>query len=97
MDSTETNNSIDQRIERLNQRFSETYYRMEIDGRSFFIPKTERVFAFAVGYIWTDCLVLEYAETEDDLRVNRLEDGDSFSMDMTEDAMYEAMIAEIES
>ena len=85
------------RIEYLNRRFSETYYRMEIDGRSFFILENERVFAFAVDYIWDDALVLEYAEIEDDLIVNRLEDGDSFSMYMSKDAMYEAMIAEIES
>lgn len=94
MTSTETRKN---RVEALKRRFSEKYYKMKIDGRYFFIPKTERVFAFAVGYIWDDCLVLEYAETEDDLRANRLEDGDSFSMDMTEETMYEAMIAEIES
>ena len=94
MTSTETRRS---RVEALNRRFSEKYYKMEIDGRPFFIPGTEGAFAFAVDFIGNDALVLEYAETEDDLIVNRLEDGDSFSMDMTEDAMYEAMIAEIES
>lgn len=94
MTSTETRKS---RVEILNRRFSEKYYKMEIDGRPFFIPETESAFAFALDFLGDNALVLEYAETEDDLRANRLEDGDSFSMDMTEEAMYEAMIAEIES
>ena len=94
MTSTETRRN---RVEALNRRFSERYYKMDIDGRPFFIPENGSAFAFAIDFIGDDALVLEYAETEDDLRVNRLEDGDSFSMDMTEDAMYEAMLAEIES
>ena len=94
MTSTETRRS---RVEALNRRFSEKYYKMDIDGRPFFIPENGSAFAFAIDFIGDDALVLEYAETEDDLVVNRLEDGDSFSMDMTEEAMYEAMIAEIES
>lgn len=95
MTSTETRKN---RVESLNRRFSEKYYEMNIDGRSFFVPETGGAFAFAVDSLADDdCLVLEYAETEDDLIANRLEDGDSFPMDMTEEAMYEAMIAEIES
>ena len=94
MTSTETRRN---RVDALNRRFSERYYKMDIDGCPFFIPENGSAFAFAIDFIGDDALVLEYAETEDDLRVNRLEDGDSFSMDMTEEAMYEAMIAEIES
>ena len=84
-----------QRIKNLNSRFSEKYRVKQLFGRSFFMPGIGSAFAFAVDYIGTDCLVLEYAETEYDLSVNRLEDGDSFPMSMTEDEMFSAMLQEI--
>lgn len=97
---TEPNSLTDQRsqrIEYLNQRFSGIYRKKIVGGRSFFFPKTGNVFAFAVDYIGKDCLVLEYAETGEDLNVMRLEDGDSFPMTMPENKMFEAMVHEIES
>ena len=85
-----------QRIDALNARFARKYQSAKLAGRPFFIMDNGHVFA-PDSIPDFDCLVLEHADSLEDASKNLLEDGDCFPMDMTEDAMYEAMIAEIES
>ena len=96
MKEMETKNPTANRIKSINHRFSEKYFTAEIEGRSFFFPDREDVFAFAVDSVGNEGLVLEYADSEDDLVANRLEDGDRFPLDMTEEEMFTAMLREIE-
>lgn len=43
-------------------------------------------------------IVIEHADSLEEVKLNRFEDGDAFYMDdMTEDEMFEAMVREIES
>lgn len=93
MDESET---VQTKIERLNALFAEKYESFTLNGRRFFILEREGAVAFAVDS-FSDCFVLEYAETMRDVMVNRLEDGDCFSVDMSVEETYQAMIREIES
>lgn len=52
-----------------------------------------RLFEFPGDY----ALAIEYAETEDDAKRNRFEDGDRFYLsELSEDELFHAMINEIE-
>ena len=97
MDWTESKSKIKTRAEALKARFSERFQTVQVGPRSFFLgPDGATLFAF--DYLGPyGALVIEYAEDYDEAISGRLEDGDLFFLDeMDEDAMFQAMLQEIE-
>ena len=88
---------IKARAAALNARFSEQYKTIQVGPRAFFLGP-DGASLFALDYLGPyGALVIEYAESIDDARDNRLEDGDLFYLDeLDEEAMFQAMIQEIE-
>ena len=98
MSSTEMRKKIDERIQNLEQRMEEKYgIAFEVLGKKCFKVQDDEFFMLTrLG--WANAIVIEHAETEDEARKNVFEDGDLFYMDeMDEDAMFEAMVHEIEN
>lgn len=89
-------NAIDHRLAAIRARLSERYEMLDINGESFFRTNSGtffRVYAFP-GEM---ALVIEYADSESDAKLHRLEDGDHFYLaELSEDDMLNQMITEIE-
>ena len=89
-------NAIDHRLAAINARLSERYEMLDINGESFFRTNSGtffRVYAFP-GEL---ALVIEYADSESDAKLHRLEDGDRFYLeDLSLDDMFKQMVSEIE-
>ena len=89
-------NAIDHRLAAIKARLSERYEMLDINGESFFRTNGGtffRVYAFP-GEM---ALVIEYADSERDAKLHRLEDGDRFYMeDLSLDDMFKQMVSEIE-
>ena len=89
-------NAIDHRLAAIKARLSERYEMLDINGESFFRTNGGtffRIYAFP-GEM---ALVIEYADSERDAKLHRLEDGDRFYMeDLSLDDMFKQMVSEIE-
>lgn len=87
-----------QRKEILNDKLSQRYENITIDGRKCFLLKTGLVCRLDSLGGEHDALVIEYADNIEMARKNVFgEDGDLFYMDkLDEGEMFEAMIKEIE-
>ena len=80
----------------IEKRFSERYETRLIENRQCFLRPDGVLFAldFLGAY---GALVVEYAESVEEAKLNRFEDGDLFYLEeMDEDTMFRAMIQEIE-
>lgn len=97
MDLMESKLRIRSRADALNARFSEQFKSIEVGSRTFFLGP-DGVSLFALDYLGPyGALVIEHAESYDDALANRLEDGDLFYLDeLDEEAMFQAMLREIE-
>ena len=80
----------------LEKRFSERYETHLIENRQCFLRPDGML--FALDYLGPyGALVIEYAESIEEAKLNRFEDGDLFYLEeMDEDTMFRAMIQEIE-
>lgn len=98
MDWTESKSKIKARADALNARFSERFNIIQAGGRAFFLAP-DGASLFALDYLGPyGALVIEYAEDYDAALANQLEDGDLFYLDeLDEEAMFQAMLLEIES
>lgn len=97
MDWTESKLKIKARAEALNSRFSERFKTIQVGSRAFFLGP-DGASLFALDYLGPyGALVIEYAPDYDEALAGRLEDGDLFFLDeLDEDAMFQAMLQEIE-
>lgn len=97
MDLTESKSKIKTRADALNNRFAELFQTVQVGTRSFFLAP-DGVSLFALDYLGPyGALVIEHAEDYDEALADRLEDGDLFYLDdMDEEAMFQAMLREIQ-
>lgn len=97
MDWTESKSKIKARANALNARFAEKFQSVQVGPRMFFLS-SDGASLFALDYLGPyGALVIEYAADYDEADANRLEDGDLFYLDeLDEDAMFDAMLREIE-
>jgi hypothetical protein len=97
MDWTESKLKIKARADALNARFSELFKTIQVGPRSFFLGP-DGATLFALDYLGPyGALVIEHAADYNEALANRLEDGDLFYLDdLDEDAMFKAMLQEIE-
>lgn len=96
MTRMEMRSRIEDRIATLNDRLAKEYQKRTVRDRECFIHKNG--FLFALDYLLPyGAIVIEYAENESEAKLNRFEDGDLFYLEeMDEDAMFQAMLREIE-
>lgn len=84
------------RLQGLENRLKSRFEQIEINGRNCFILGNDEIIHLT-GLTSFNAIVIEYAESKDDADKNMFEDGDLFYLDeLDEDAMFEAMIREIE-
>lgn len=97
MNSTELKKKIDERISKLELRMKERYeIAFDVLGKNCF-KASDYEFFILTRMFWANAVVIEHADSEEEARKNRFEDGDLFYMDeLEEDAMFNAMIREIE-
>lgn len=83
------------RIEAAEEMLSERYESVTIGARRCFQLDGGKI--IAVGYMGAyNALVIEYAESADEAKMNRFEDGDLFFLDeMDEETMLSNMLQEI--
>lgn len=96
MTRMEMRSRIEDRIATLNDRLAKEYQKRTVRKREYFIRKDG--FLFSLDYLLPyGAIVIEYAENESEAKLNRFEDGDLFYLEeMDEDAMFQAMLREIE-
>lgn len=85
------------RIDALKSRFSDLYETVQIGERVCY--RLENGGIIALDYMGPyNALVIEYAESVEDAKQNRFEDGDLFFIgELDERSMFNAMIQEITS
>ena len=94
--------SLEKRLDNLSIRFKSRYltpFTLQ-DGHICF--QTEKGHYFLLTALFPKdfdgFIVIEHADSLEEVKLNRFEDGDAFYMDdMTEDEMFDAMVREIES
>ena len=86
---------LEERRKALESRFETMFKKQIINGWTCF-ARPDGSF-FTLDYIIPfEALVIGYAENEQDVNLNRFEDGDLFYMeDMDEETMYQDMLREI--
>ena len=98
MDWTESKLKIRERADALNSRFAESFNSIQVGSRPFFLGP-DGASLFALDFLGPyGALVIEYADDYDTALAGQLEDGELFFLDeMDEDAMFLAMLNEIEN
>jgi len=87
---------IEDRITALNGRLAKIYQKRTVRDRKCFVREDGAL--FVLDYLLPyEAIVIEYAENESEAKLNRFEDGDLFYLaEMDEEAMFQAMLQEIE-
>lgn len=96
MTRKEMRSRIEERVVALENRLAKEYQKKTVRERECFVRKDGAV--FALDYLLPyEAIVIEYAENEAEAKLNRFEDGDLFYLEeMDENAMFQAMLQEIE-
>lgn len=97
MTDMETRSRIMERVEKLESRFEERYglFSKTEEKKCFYVNDEE--YFMVTGLASLGGIVIEHALSKREAERNMFEDGDLFYMDeLDEDAMFEAMIREIE-
>lgn len=97
MTEKETKDRILKRIEKLESRFEEKYELFSKPGEKKCFYVNDGEYFMVTGLVNFGSIVIEHALSKRDAERNMFEDGDLFYLDeLDEDAMFEAMIREIE-
>lgn len=97
MTEMEIKKMIDVRVKKLEKRFQERYaLAFEAGGKNCFSYDEGEYFQ-VTGLGSFNAIVIEHADSEDEARKGRFEDGDLFYLaELDEDEMFNAMVKEIE-
>ena len=87
---------LQNRLDIMGNRLSDKYKTTEINNQTCFIKDDGTIFNLEL-IRELNSLVIGYADSLSDAKNYMFEDGDLFPIDMNEDAMFDAMISEIES
>lgn len=87
---------LENRLNTMGNRLSEKYKTIIINNQTCFVKDDGTVFSLELIRDFNS-LVIGYADNLGDAKNYMFEDGDLFSIDMDENAMFDAMIAEIEA
>lgn len=91
----ETKIQTEERVDAIERRLAESFDREMVGGWNCFIRSDGSLFVLDAMF-HRGALVIGYAENAQEALINRFEDGDLFYVeDMDEEAMFQAMLEEI--